>query len=80
VASARWTLVGTPVAAGLAWYIAHTLLGHPQPFFAPTAAALSLSATRVLRDRRPAHRAVSRRGEDQLTRVLTWKWPTVTTS
>jgi uncharacterized membrane protein YgaE (UPF0421/DUF939 family) len=52
VASAGWTLVETPVAAGLAWYIAHTLLGHPQPFFAPTAAALSLSATRVLRGQR----------------------------
>jgi uncharacterized membrane protein YgaE (UPF0421/DUF939 family) len=37
------------VAAGLAWYIAHTLLGHSQPFFAPTAAALSLSKNRVLR-------------------------------
>jgi uncharacterized membrane protein YgaE (UPF0421/DUF939 family) len=38
-----------PVAAGLAWYIAHTLLGHHQPFFAPTAAAVSLSRSRALR-------------------------------
>jgi len=29
------------VAAGLAWYIAHSLLRHPDPFFAPAAAALS---------------------------------------
>jgi uncharacterized membrane protein YgaE (UPF0421/DUF939 family) len=41
--------VQTPVAAGLAWYIAHTLLGHHQPFFAPTAAAVSLSKDRALR-------------------------------
>lgn len=39
----------TPVAAGLAWYIAHNLLGHHDPFFAPTAAAVSLSKDRVLR-------------------------------
>jgi uncharacterized membrane protein YgaE (UPF0421/DUF939 family) len=44
--------VQTPVAAGLAWYIAHTLLGHHQPFFAPTAAAVSLSKNRVLRGQR----------------------------
>jgi len=39
VADAGWSIVQTPVAAALAWYIAHTLLGHPQPFFAPVAAA-----------------------------------------
>jgi uncharacterized membrane protein YgaE (UPF0421/DUF939 family) len=44
--------VQTPVAAGLAWYIAHTLLGHHQPFFAPTAAVVSLSKVRVLRGQR----------------------------
>lgn len=49
VADAGWSIVQTPVAAGLAWYIAHTLLGHHQPFFAPTAAAVSLSKNRVLR-------------------------------
>src|SRR5580692_9463374 len=48
VADAGWSVVQTPVAAGLAWYIAHTLLGHHQPFFAPTAAAVSLSKARVL--------------------------------
>jgi Fusaric acid resistance protein-like len=37
------------VAAGLAWYIAHTPLGHHQPFFAPTAAAVSLSKNTMLR-------------------------------
>ncbi|MGH3215383.1 MAG: FUSC family protein [Trebonia sp.] len=52
---AGWSVVLTPVAAGLAWYIAHTLLGHHQPFFAPTAptaAAVSLSKNRVLRGQR----------------------------
>jgi uncharacterized membrane protein YgaE (UPF0421/DUF939 family) len=49
VARAGWNVVQTPVAAGLAWYIAHTLLGHHQPFFAPTAAAVSLSKNRALR-------------------------------
>jgi uncharacterized membrane protein YgaE (UPF0421/DUF939 family) len=52
VADAGWSVVQTPVAAGLAWYIAHTLLGHHQPFFAPTAAAVSLSKARVLRGQR----------------------------
>jgi uncharacterized membrane protein YgaE (UPF0421/DUF939 family) len=52
MADAGWSLLQTPVAAGLAWYIAHTLLGHPQPFFAPTAAAVSLSKNRVLRGQR----------------------------
>ncbi|WAJ47176.1 FUSC family protein [Mycobacterium sp. Aquia_216] len=45
-------LVQTSVAAGLAWYIAHDLLVHPQPFFAPIAAAVSLSTSNVLRGQR----------------------------
>jgi uncharacterized membrane protein YgaE (UPF0421/DUF939 family) len=36
--------VQAAVAAGLAWWITHGVLGHPQPFFAPIAAAISLSA------------------------------------
>ena len=42
----------TSVAAGLAWYIAHDLLRHPQPFFAPIAAAVCLSTSNVLRAQR----------------------------
>jgi uncharacterized membrane protein YgaE (UPF0421/DUF939 family) len=42
-------LVQTSVASGLSWYLAHDLLGHPQPFFAPIAAAVSLSISNVLR-------------------------------
>lgn len=50
---ALWfNLVQTAVAAGLSWYIAHDLLGHPQPFFAPIAAAVSLSISNVLRAQR----------------------------
>ncbi|OBA74599.1 hypothetical protein A5641_27385 [Mycobacterium sp. 1554424.7] len=45
-------LVQTSVAAGLSWYIAHDLLSHPQPFFAPIAAAVSLSISNVLRAQR----------------------------
>lgn len=49
----RWfNLVQTSVAAGLAWYVAHDVLGHPQPFFAPIAAAVCLSITNVLRAQR----------------------------
>ncbi|WAC89612.1 FUSC family protein [Mycobacterium sp. Aquia_213] len=45
-------LVQTSVAAGLAWFIAHDVLVHPQPFFAPIAAAVSLSTSNVLRAQR----------------------------
>jgi uncharacterized membrane protein YgaE (UPF0421/DUF939 family) len=47
-----FTLVQTSVAAGLAWYLAHDVLNHPQPFFAPIAAAVSLSVSNVLRAQR----------------------------
>ena len=42
-----FTIVQTSVASGLAWYIAHDVLGHPQPFFAPIASAVSLSISNV---------------------------------
>ena len=42
----------TAVTAALAWLVAHRVLGHAQPFFAPIAAAVSLSTTRVERFRR----------------------------
>jgi uncharacterized membrane protein YgaE (UPF0421/DUF939 family) len=47
-----WPITQTSVAAGLAWYIAHVVLGHPNPFFAPVAAAVCLSASNVLRGQR----------------------------
>jgi uncharacterized membrane protein YgaE (UPF0421/DUF939 family) len=52
LSSAGWNIVETPIAAGLAWFVAHNLLGDPQPFFAPMAAVLSLSAVRLLRGQR----------------------------
>ncbi len=41
-------------AAALAWLIAHRVLGHVQPFFAPIAAAIALSTSPVQRSRRIA--------------------------
>jgi uncharacterized membrane protein YgaE (UPF0421/DUF939 family) len=42
----------TSLGAGVAWYVAHDLLGHAEPFFAPIAAAVSLSTSHVQRSRR----------------------------
>src|ERR1700746_1401865 len=47
-----FNLLQTSVAAGLAWFLAPDVLGHPQPFFAPIAAAVSLSISNVLRAQR----------------------------
>src|ERR1700749_68564 len=52
VRSVWFTLVQTSAAAGLAWYLAHDVLDHPQPFFAPIAAAVSLWISNVLRAQR----------------------------
>jgi uncharacterized membrane protein YgaE (UPF0421/DUF939 family) len=46
------------VAAGVAWYVAHDLLGHAQPFFAPIAAAVALSTSHVQRSRRTVQMVV----------------------
>jgi uncharacterized membrane protein YgaE (UPF0421/DUF939 family) len=42
------------LAAAVAWYLAHHVLGHAQPFFAPIAAAISLSTSKIQRSRRIA--------------------------
>lgn len=42
------------LAAGLAWYVAHDLIGHPHPFFAPIAAVITLGVTVGQRMRRAA--------------------------
>ena len=39
-------------AAGVAWYVAHDIVGHSDPFFAPIAAAVALGTTHVERSRR----------------------------
>jgi len=52
-ALATWQSVAlAAIAAALAWLIAHQLLGHPQPFFAPIAAAIALSTSPIQRARR----------------------------
>ncbi len=40
------------MAAGVAWYVAHDVLGHPDPFFAPIAAAVFVSASNVFQAQR----------------------------
>jgi uncharacterized membrane protein YgaE (UPF0421/DUF939 family) len=40
--------------AAAAWFIAHRLLGHRQPFFAPISAAIALSTSRIQRSARIA--------------------------
>lgn len=45
-------IVQAAVAAALAWFIAKELIGHPQPFFAPIAAVISLGVSLGQRMRR----------------------------
>jgi uncharacterized membrane protein YgaE (UPF0421/DUF939 family) len=40
------------IAAGIAWYVAHNVVGHPRPFFAPAAAVTSVGAAFGARLRR----------------------------
>jgi uncharacterized membrane protein YgaE (UPF0421/DUF939 family) len=57
---ARWervrvnwrTLVQVGLATGLAWVIAHSVVGHKAPFFAPTSAIITLGLTVSERGRR----------------------------
>jgi len=46
------------VAAALAWYIAHDLIGRPAPFFAPIAAVITLASSVGQRMRRTAELVV----------------------
>ena len=52
VRRALWPIAQTAVAAGLAYFIAQSLVGHVQPFFAPIAAMVSMSTTTDLRAQR----------------------------
>ncbi|HYB38124.1 MAG TPA: FUSC family protein [Mycobacterium sp.] len=47
-----WPITQASVAAGLAWFLAHDVLAHRQPFFAPISATVCLSASNVLRGQR----------------------------
>jgi uncharacterized membrane protein YgaE (UPF0421/DUF939 family) len=50
--AALWPAVQASLAAGLAWLVAHRVLGHADPFFAPIAAAISLGTTHLQRSPR----------------------------
>jgi len=45
VGDKRWQIAQCAVAAGVSWLIAADVLGHPQPFFAPVAAVVSLGTS-----------------------------------
>jgi uncharacterized membrane protein YgaE (UPF0421/DUF939 family) len=52
VGGSLWPALQASLAATLAWVVAHGLLGHPQPFFAPIAAAISVSISHSRRSLR----------------------------
>jgi len=52
--SKGWQVAQCAVAAGVAWYVAADVVGHPTPFFAPIAAVVSLGTTYGQRLRRVA--------------------------
>jgi len=52
--SKAWHIGQCAVAAGLAWYLAHDVAGHPRPFFAPIVAVVCLGTSYGQRLRRVA--------------------------
>jgi uncharacterized membrane protein YgaE (UPF0421/DUF939 family) len=50
----RWAIAQCAVAAGVAWWLASDVVGHPAPFFAPVAAVVSLGTSYGQRLRRVA--------------------------
>ncbi|WP_148613442.1 FUSC family protein [Nocardioides rubriscoriae] len=48
----RWQVAQCAVAAGVAWFVAHDLLGHQVPVFAPIAAVVALGTSYAQRLRR----------------------------
>lgn len=50
--SKGWAVAQCAVAAGVAWFVARDLLGHPMPFFAPIAAVVCLGTSYGQRLRR----------------------------
>jgi uncharacterized membrane protein YgaE (UPF0421/DUF939 family) len=58
VRASAWAAAQASLAAGLAWFVAHRLLGHPQPFFAPIAAAVAMSTNYFGRSRRAVQMVV----------------------
>src|SRR4051794_4125661 len=70
----RWVIAQCAAAAGLAWWLAADVFGHPSPFFAPVAAVVSLGTSYGQRLRRVAEVTVGVAlgvfGADLLVRVL----------
>lgn len=58
VRSNAWHIAQAAIAAGVAWWIASGVLDHPQPFFAPVAAVVSLGTSYVQRYHRVVEVAV----------------------
>jgi uncharacterized membrane protein YgaE (UPF0421/DUF939 family) len=52
LSSKSWQIGQCAVAAGLAWYLAHDIVGHPTPFFAPVVAVICLGTSYGQRLRR----------------------------
>ena len=50
--SAFQSILLASIAAAIAWLIAHRVLGHSEPFFAPIAATIAISTSRIQRSRR----------------------------
>ncbi|WP_084530020.1 FUSC family protein [Nocardia crassostreae] len=45
VRSSLLPILQCAIGAGVAWFIAHNVIGHPQPFFAPMAAMISIGVS-----------------------------------
>jgi uncharacterized membrane protein YgaE (UPF0421/DUF939 family) len=52
VRAASWAAAQAALGSALAWFIAHRVLGHADPFFAPIAAAVALGTTNFKRSPR----------------------------
>src|SRR6478672_4596045 len=72
--SKRWAIAQCAIAAGVAWWFAQQVVGHPTPFFAPVAAVVSLGTSYGQRLRRVAEVTVGVAlgvfGADLLVRVI----------
>jgi len=70
----RWAIAQCAIAAGVAWWFAQEVVGHPAPFFAPVAAVVSLGTSYGQRLRRVAEVTVGVAlgvfGADLLVRVI----------
>ncbi|WP_232535135.1 FUSC family protein [Nocardia terpenica] len=72
-------IVQCAVGAALAWFVAHRLVGHPQPFFAPSAAIISIGVSFGARLRRSVELVAGVTvgigiGDFFITRVGTGPW------